>query len=236
MDNPPPPKPAYTFGHAAHKLVLGEGAEILEVDAPDWRSKEAREARAQACNGVAPMLTKELDVARNMAALVKTHPLAGPLFARGHAEKSIYHTDPKTGVQLRARADWLTIWDFGDGERNVIVDYKTSDTANPNQLGRKFYNFGYYMQAAWYLDAVKAVLKARDPVFLFVVQEKDPPHLVTVIEYDAEAICEGRRRNREAIDIYVRCVADNVWPGYGDTIHPMSLPPWALDDEEIVIP
>ena len=30
-DNPPPPKPAYDFGHLAHRLVLGEGSVIQIV-------------------------------------------------------------------------------------------------------------------------------------------------------------------------------------------------------------
>jgi hypothetical protein len=229
MDNPPKPKPEYTFGHAAHRLVLGKGAEILEVDAPDWRSKEAREARAQASNSVAPMLTHELDKARAMAAAVKAHPLAGPLFDEGHAELSAYHTDPDTGVRLRGRFDWLRLW----RGRHLIVDFKTTQIAQPDEFARKTADFMYYCQAAWYLDLVRAVVPGSDPVFWFVCVEKEPPYLVTVLEFDIVAIQAGQRLNRQAINTYTACMQSGEWPSYpnNDEVQLISLPAWALDDE-----
>jgi hypothetical protein len=228
-DNPPKPKAEYTFGHAAHKLVLGKGAEIIEVNESSWRSKAAQEIRATACNGVAPMLTHELNQARAMADAVKAHPYAGPLFDEGHAELSMYHTDPSTGVRLRGRLDWLRLQDG----RHVIIDFKTSTTAEPAEFVRKGTNFGYHMQTAWYLDLVKAAVPGSDPRFLFVVCEKDLPHLVSVIELDDEAIGEGRRLNRIAIETYAECTASDVWPSYpnNDEVQLMSLPYWAIDDE-----
>lgn len=226
MDNPPKPKPQYTFGHAAHELLLGKGAEIIEVDAPDWRSKVAKEVRDQACNGIAPMLTHELEKARAMVDAVLTHPTAGPLFEQGQAELSLYATDPATGVRLRGRIDWLT--------PDFIVDFKTSDTAEPCRFARKGAGYLYHAQHAWYEDLVKAVGLSDSPRFVDVVVEKTPPYVVTVVEFDAEAVTEGRRLNRTAIDIYAQCVETNEWPDYGPGIHSISVPAWALSDEMII--
>lgn len=231
MDRPPKPKPEYTFGHAAHKLVLGKGAEIIEVDAPDWRTKAAREIREMACNGVAPMLTHELEKARAMAAAVRAHPTAGPLFEHGDAEMSLYATDPETGVRLRGRTDWLTTLDG----QYFVVDFKTSDTAEPQAFARKGAGYLYHGQHAWYEDLVKAVGLSDSPRFVDVVVEKSPPHIVTVVEFDVDAVTEGRRLNRQAIDLYAQCVKNNEWPDYGPGIHPISLPLWAFDDDEMVI-
>lgn len=232
-DNPPPPKAEYTFGHAAHTLVLGKGVEILEVDAPDWRSKAAKDARALASNTCAPMLTHELAKATAMADAVKAHPFAGPLFDEGHAELSIYHTDPDTGVRLRGRLDWLRVHEG----RNLIVDFKTSTTAHPVEFMRKAADYGYHQQVAWYLDLVTATVSGADPTFLFVVVEKDAPHLVSVIELDSPSIIEGRRLNREAIETYAQCVATDTWPSYpnNDEVQLVSLPLWAFSDNEMVI-
>lgn len=228
-DNPPPPKPIYTFGHAAHTLILGKGAEIVEVDAPDWRGKAAQEIRKTACNGIAPMLKHELAQARAMADAVKAHPLAGPLFAEGHAELSIYHADEATGVRLRGRLDWLRLMDG----RHVIIDFKTSVTAYPGEFIRKAADYGYHQQVAWYIDLVKAAVPNSDPRFLFVVCEKDAPHLVSVIELDIVAENEGRRLNREAIETYAECMATDTWPSYpdNDQVALMPLPYWAIQDE-----
>lgn len=230
MDNPPKPKPEYTFGHAAHALVLGKGAEIIEVDAPDWRGKAAREIRDQAGNGVAPMLTHELDKARAMAAIVKGHPIAAPLFERGQAEMSLYAEDKQTGVRMRGRCDWITKADIGDGhgERNVIVDYKTCLSAEPSEWLRKSVTYGYEMQHYWYSRLYAEAMNTDPPAFLFVCQEKVAPYLISVIELDADAEDLGRRKSRKAIDIYASCMSTGLWPGYGDYIHTGSLPGWAF--------
>jgi hypothetical protein len=73
-----------------------------------------------------------------------------------------------------------------------------------------------------------------DPVFVFIAQEKEPPYLVSVVEFDAEAIAEGHRLNRQAIDLFKRCVDTGEWPGYDDGITPISLPPWAFKSKQTI--
>ncbi len=38
-DNGQPARQEFDFGTVAHQLLLGKGAEIVEIDAPDYRSK-----------------------------------------------------------------------------------------------------------------------------------------------------------------------------------------------------
>jgi len=228
LDHPQPSSGVFEFGSVAHKLVLGEGAEIVEVQADSWRTKAAQQARDEArAAGRIPILSGDLARARAMAEATLSHPIAGKLFEHGAAEQSIYATDQVTGVRLRGRADWLT---ETDGEP-VIVDYKTSTTANPSELVRKFHSLGYHMQAAWYIDLCEAV-GIPGPRFLFVVTEKDPPFLTTVVEYEQDAIAYARHLNRRAIDVYAECVERDEWPAYTDEIHVLSLPPWARSDAD----
>lgn len=225
MDNPPAPKRQFDFGHAAHKFVLGEGEEIVPVYADDWRTKDAKEQREAAhAEGKIPLLHTEVEHAINMAEVVASHPVASPIFTQGRAEMSMWAEDPDTGVLLRGRSDWLA--DNGD-----LGEYKTSVTANPAELQRLFWKYGYHMQAAWYRSLVISLGLSDNPRFRFVVQEKTPPYLVTVIEYDDEALVEGRRLNRAAIDLYAECVRTDSWPDYGTETHLLSLPLWALDQE-----
>ncbi|WP_066904426.1 PD-(D/E)XK nuclease-like domain-containing protein [Mycolicibacterium houstonense] len=236
MTNGQPPKKVWDFGHVAHHLVLGKGSAFKVLDpeihglkadgtvaaspraTTDWRNAE-KDARAQ---GLIPIHIDDYTKAKEMAEKVHKHPEAAPIFQRGHAEVSYYRTDPDTGTRLRCRVDWIN---------EEITDYKTSDTANPEDLERKFHRLGYYMQAAWYIDLVTAITGTTAPRFRFVVQEKTAPYVVTVLEYDTEAIEEGRRRNREAIHTYTACMETNTWPGYSDETVTLSLPHWAFDDE-----
>lgn len=237
-DNPPMPKPDYTIGHVVHMLVLGKGVDIVEVDAADWRTKAAREAREEAhIAGKAPVLSHELAECRKMAAAVLTHPIAGPIFLdpRGDSEVSFYATDPETGVRLRARVDWLHYGDKRGNGRLTLVDFKTSKIGEPQQFARReAAAYGYHIQEAFYRHVVDTLKLAVDPRFLFVVVEKQPPYLVSIVEFDMPSINEGRRKVREAIDTYHHCTTNDDWPGYGDDVTLISLPDWALEDEMVI--
>lgn len=229
-DNAQPPKRVFDFGHAAHRMVLGDGPELVVVDVEDWRTKAAREARDAAyAEGGVPLLPDEYKTVQLMAAEQLRHPAA---FARGSGkpEQSLFAQDAATGVWLRARIDWLP--DPTD-ERMVLVDYKTTVSAEPSAFARSVAKYGYYQQAAWYVDLVIALGIAEDPVFRFIAQEKTPPYLVSVFELDAYALRFGRRRNREAIETYADCMARDSWPTWtAGEVGTLSLPAW-LDEEEM---
>lgn len=236
-DNPPDPKPAYDFGHVAHRLVLGRGAEFsvlhpdihgLKNDGTPSDKPTATAAWKQAVaeareRDQVPIHTDVYNHAEQMAKVVLTDPVAGPLFTNGIAEVSLYASD--AGVRLRARPDWVTT--FG-GERLILVDYKTADDANPITFGRVAHKYGYYIQMPWYITVSKLLGLHDYPGFVFVVQEKKPPYLVSVCELDAEAYQLGWEKMREAINLFAWCRHTDSWPGYAQTIHQISLPPWAF--------
>ena len=129
---------------------------------------------------------------------------------------------------MRARPDFLP---YDTGSRTIVVDVKTSESAHPGQFGRTAAKWGYHQQAPWYLDALTAVRGDDSPVMQFVIAEKSDPWLVSVCELDVEAIERGRQLNREALDTWHRCRETGMWPGYGDEVHTISLPLWALWDD-----
>lgn len=226
QDEPPNPKPEYDFGHAAHKMVLGEGSQLVKVDAENWRTNDAKAKRVKAwAEGKAPLLKSAIDVAQVMAGKVHSHPLAAKLLQAGTPEFSGYWHDDATGVRLRFRPDWIT--DPRSG-RMICVDYKSAKTADPAQFRRSIADYGYHCQAAWYLDGLREVEISDDAAFVFIVQEKTFPFLVSVVQLDLEAIEIGRQKNRLAINRYAECRESNEWPGYDNTIHTLSLPSWVV--------
>ena len=55
------------FGSGAHSIILGRGAEIITVDAEDWKTKAAREARDSIREqGKTPMLGKDYERAQTV--------------------------------------------------------------------------------------------------------------------------------------------------------------------------
>lgn len=220
---------AFDFGKAVHKLVLGAGNGIIIVEADNWRTADARDIRDQArAAGAIPLLAADHTTAQAMAAAVHAHPFAAALLhpdRGGIPERSVMWTDARTGVACRARFDLLPPVPV-DGRRLVAVDYKTAVDASPRAFGRVAASYDYPMQHAWYVDGLRALFGV-DAAFLFIVQEKDPPYLVNVVELDARAVAIGRDRCRHALDVFVECSASGVWPGYGDKGTSVSLPRWA---------
>jgi hypothetical protein len=231
QDNPPAPKRAWDFGKLVHRLVLGEGSAIQVIDSDNWLTKAAKTERDEAyANGVVPVLRGEYDAACQMRDSVMAHPIAGGIFAEGAAELSGYWRDEPTDTGLKFRPDWMTnaigdIW---------CTDLKTTMSADPNEFARSIVKWGYHAQAEWYLRGLREGY-GIDARFLFVAVEKSPPYPVSVIELDDEAIAEGNRLNREAIDLYARCVETDVWPAYDDGIVLLNLPGWALPEMEITV-
>lgn len=235
-DHPPAPKREFDIGHAAHKLVLGDGPDVEIINFPDYKKVAAQRLRDEAHEaGLVPLLTKEHDQVQAMAAAIRQHPVAGPLFTRGSglAEQSIYWTDWRTGVRCRCRPDWMPR--RGEG-RLIVADYKTAKAVDPAALQRAVYERGYHAQAAHYLDGVKAAGLHGDvePAFVFVFQSKTAPYLVHLVELDFPALALGQARNERALRIYAECERTGIWPSFNNAISYLPLPPWAerRDHEE----
>lgn len=236
-ENPPATKKHFDEGHAAHALVLGAGDPIVEIpdellsSAGATNTKAAKEFIAEArANGNTPLKSDSYRTVHAMADALRAHPLATTLFSAGRPEVSAYWEDDETGVTRRCRFDWLP--DSIPGRRLVVPDYKTTTDANPNKFAKSAADYGYYMQAPWYLDALAALDVDYDAAFVFVAQSKTPPYLVSVVQLDHDALTLGHRLNRLALEIYADCESSGVWPGYGDDVHYVALPSWLHHQQE----
>lgn len=227
-DNGRAPKDHFDFGHAAHHYVIGVGQRVARVEANDWRKGEAQTAKREAyARGHVPMLAKDDDRARRMAEIVKAHPRAGALFApgRGVPERVFVWFDEEFGIWRRVKMDWITRTASG---RLVAVDYKsTQGKASPEAIGDAAFKFGYYTQDPYYRAALRALGLDDNPGFIFVTQEKDAPHLVTVSELNDEAKAWGELKVRQGLARYADCVESGTFPDYADDIVSVGLPRWA---------
>lgn len=230
-EHPQPHKQVFDLGHAAHAAILGVGepVEVLDEKFANYNTKAAQQARDEAyAAGKTPLLVKERDQVAAMEAALRAHPIAGPLFEPGTfaAEQCLFWFDDEFGVWRRAMLDAHTRLDDG---RLLIVDYKTTRSAEPEQVAKSIADYGYHQQDPWYCDAAVATGLADsldDVAFVFVFQEKDPPHLITVTEVQPNDRSWGRLDNRRALRIFADCQATGLWPGYADDVIPVGLPTW----------
>jgi hypothetical protein len=232
LDHPEPPKKTFDIGTAAHRLVLGDGPDLVLVDHPRWDTNKAKaEVAAAREAGAVPLKHDDWEQVHAMAAQLRRHPLAAALFDPdyGKPEQSLFWTDKATGVPCRARLDWL---DNARGGRLLLPDLKTANNASTAKFEKAVVDFRYDQQADHYMDAVLQLGLADDVSFVFVVQEKQPPYLVNVIELATSWLLMAADRNKRAREIYAECTATGVWPGYGTEVAMAAAPDWLLTRHE----
>lgn len=219
----------FDLGHAVHTLVLGAGPNLVYIDAEEWRTKAVKDEVAEArANGAVPLRPSDWTAVLAMTAAVRAHPIAAKLLAVGEPERTLIWRDPATGVLCRAKVDWLR----PDG----IVDLKTTESAAPDALSKAAHNYGYAIQAPFYLRGFRLLdLDAavqREPFFVHIAVEKTAPYLVHVNQLTERAIAWGDRQVSAALEIYRDCSAAGEWPGYPtDEITDIDLPAWVRTEE-----
>lgn len=234
-EHPSPSTKAQELGSAAHLHVLGEGRELAEVAAENWRTSKAREAAAEARQaGKIPLLTHQVETVRAMAAKLREHDWASKLLGQaGQPETCAFWEDQAHGIWRRLRWDYMPEPD--PRRRPLIPDYKSCASAAPGDFSKAIANYGYHQQADWYSAGYAAMFGDRIgdwPGFAFICQEKEPPYRVAVYELCATALKRGRQLNDRAMAIYALCTETGDWPGYEPDPQVIDIPYWAYLDED----
>ena len=164
--------------------------------------------------GIEAVTASDMEQAMAMAGSVRSHQAAAALLRDGKAEQSFWWDDTPTGLRCKCRPDWYT--------GNTIVDLKTTTDASPKGFARSVAQWRYAIQQNHYLAGTFAER------FVFIAVEKTYPYAVGVYELDEAAALYGETERRNNLQTIADCRAISEWPGYGNTIQPLSLPAWAL--------
>jgi PDDEXK-like domain of unknown function (DUF3799) len=218
----------FDLAHAAHWHLTGRGKDMVPIEADDWRSKKAREARMITnADGKTAVLREQFDRAGDMAEAALDQLAAMGLSGdwrpdAGDAEVMVAARD--SGIWLRALIDWLP------HHRRIIWDYKTTRaSAAPQDVASRMAAGGWHIQAAMH----DRLLNIIDPdstgrrKHRFVVQESEEPYALTVADIPEAALTIGRMQIQHAINLWCKCMRENNWPGYPQEIAIPELSPWA---------
>lgn len=216
----------FDVGSAAHSLILGDEKKFAVIDAADWRTKAAKEARDLAyADGKIPLKASQWADVKAMAgaarAQLAAHEEAQDAFRPGTGVPETTMAWLEGKVWCRARLDWLP----NDGR--VFYDYKsTGGSASPEQWQRGLYDRQYDIQAAFYRRGIRKLLGIPSPAFHFVVQETEPPYCLSVLGVPPMAIDMAERKVLEAIKWWGWCLENDTWPGYDARTCYVEPPPW----------
>lgn len=134
----------------------------------------------------------------------------------------------ETGIYFSTRMD-LYHPGLGASKTPVIVDVKKVRNANPIKFMRVVADMDLQIQAAVYVDCVKA-LTGREPHFAFALVEFDSPYIIEIAALDIGAIEAGRAQYNKLIFKYIECLETDTWPAYTNGICTnISLPSWKFE-------
>lgn len=224
------PTKAMDRGDSLHVLTLGKGKDFEPVDAKDWRTDKAKEARDKArAAGRIPVLAADLKEYRATAEKIREQLALRKVILNGRSEQAITWTEHTDFGDVPCKALLDHVW----LDEGLILDLKITEDASPSSVERTSENMGYAIQRAAYVRALEALrpdLVGRVG-FAFAFCEPEEPYAVNLCEPDG-VFCElGRRRWRRAVNLWARCLRDNHWPSYGEAINPLTAPPWAIARE-----
>ena len=220
----PQDKKTFDIGRAAHREVLGAGSDYAVIPENALASngaastKEAKAFIAEAREaGLTPIKAEEADQVQAMAAKVSERLAEmGILLEPERSElAAIAELD---GAWCRAMID-----NAPADPAAALYDFKTTTDASPDACLRAVMNYGYDVQAAHYRDTWRAAT-GEDRAFRFIMQEKEPPFEVCVVELGGESLMMAHKKIARAREMWAICVRDEHWPGYPLGIHRIELP------------
>ena len=167
-------------------------------------------------DGKTPVTAKQVAGAREAAAAVLAHPVAGPIVSGddGESEVDLSYVDAATGLLCKGRADRRTPgWTW---------DLKSMQDASTRGVEREIGRMRYDVQGAHYTEdngndfGIIAVAKRRGAA----------GYDVGVYRLGPEWMATGRAKRAELMAIVAECTAADHWPGHtDDEPHELDNPP-----------
>lgn len=210
----------FDIGTAAHAVLLeDDAAQIVIVNADDWRTKAAKEARGAAyAEGKTPLLERHHAAVMRMVEIARSFVASSEIADYWQdAESELAGVALEDGVWLRCLFDRIT------KNRRVIADYKTTEDVAPEAFSRQIIRMGYHVQDAFYRRVARD-LGVISPRFVFLAQSVEPPHECSLHGCDPALQEIADAEVERAIRLWRQCVTTKAWPSYGGRIH-YALPP-----------
>jgi hypothetical protein len=220
---------------------FGKEYVVIPKDAPQRPTKAMLEAKKPSEDSVARIIWwHEFDACStgktqinfddhetciNMQKICKKHPAFKTLLAKGgQSEITMVWEDDETGLQCKARLDWLPLADY-------LLDLKSVESAHAEDFGKKAYDYEWHVQAAFYADGFRT-LTDENRAFVFAAIEKVPPLEPAFFFATDDDLARGRRVYRPLLKQIAECKRKKKWPGYPTEIQPLIAPPWVKRQDE----
>lgn len=221
---------AFDLGSAIHCAMLEPerfSSDFAVSQKFDRRTKEGKamaEAFELANAGKTILDEDQMTVVEGAISSLRGHDLASGMLTGGEAEYSYYTNDPVTGIGLKCRPDYFN--------KGALIDLKTCQDASNDGFVKACVNFGYHIQAAFYLDVFNLANGTDLKEFYFVAVETSKPFAVNTFLMGEAELALGRAQYQKAIKQYAEYLNNTERLndfGYEKKINEIVFPMWAFE-------
>lgn len=219
---------AFALGSAVHALVLEPEKNLVLRGPEDRRGNKWKEASLAAdLDGKILLTESDFDLAERIAESTRAHPVVARYLIDKTfiAEASFFATDPVTGVEIKCRPDGYL------SHPGIVFDVKTTRDASPEGFPRELRNYGYDLQAAFYLRCLRAA-GHEAKAFIFVSVEKEAPYAVGLHELSEPYLKAADLRVTQTLEKISKAEASGDYTTGWPLINPIDLPRWQTDEPE----
>lgn len=206
------PTASMNIGTCLHSLVLDGPNDFhgrfFVMDKVDGRTKEgkaAKEAAEREANGRTIITFEDMKLIAGMAESIYNHPSAMELLHSGMSEMTVLWDDDETGLSMKAKADYL--------RPTMLIDLKTTQSADQHVFQRTIWNMGYAMQLGLYEDGLIANMHSVQDVIIIAV-ENSAPFCCNVFRLSDKILEYGKAKYRRLLRGYKMCKQSGVFPSY----------------------
>ncbi len=206
------------IGSGAHAILFGQPYTVWTGKVRNGKQWDAFVAEHE---GELILNQRELEQAQDIAAAVRSHPIANRLlFTPGtvHEQRIDWEWN---GRAFRSTPD--------AANRTTCIDLKCLRSADPDKVMWQSYKMYYHAQAALYRKALNSTGKHNIKDNYLVVVENKPPHPVTVLRFTETAIEAGERSLALWMEQLRACELSGTYPGYAQSIVDLEIPGDGLD-------
>lgn len=204
------------FGRAAHTYIL-EGAEAFHKSYFVLPKKMIKRGKAYETvlerAGTKSMIhaSKFENILGMQKQLMKSEA-AKYIEADGFTEVSLFWTGKKNKIQCKGRLDKLILAETLNRPMDLIIDYKTTVSAEEYKCMRAMSDWKYWLQEAHYGTGYHQITK-RDCEFIFIFQEKTEPYDVCLMRMSDDSSPVAYQRHLELMAKLKCCLVNKDFPG-----------------------
>ena len=198
----------------AEFIVKPEGLSLSTKEGKKWKAENVLHRQI-----LLPTFGEKLK--RMSEAVFNFSPALEFMDIQGESETSHYWTDEMTGLRCKCRPDYIT------DNLEYVIDYKTTTDASKKGFQRAIVQYGYDIQAGFYMEGIEKSMGHRPKNFIFIVVEKQPPFNVAVYVADDEMVTLGYEKARRGLSKIKYWEDAKEFPNYSETVEIIGLPDWA---------